>query len=262
MLERCARDRRQLQSQSVSDVARNKSGSLALFLTFGRTWSRLTGFPIEARCGRNSASTLRRLALSFLLCACASTVYGQSDSIDREIKAMPGHEVRVGVYTSMRSDCTAGPLPAVRLSVTPEHGSVTVRRGTLKATNVKQCLAAELPAFVAFYRAKADSANDDHFELEVSFAAGRKQIQHFYFACRKRRTADLALEVVMATKRNTQQSCSRNCDRCGLKDKAARRRKRDVGRRLGARRNAQNRLWTGLSQRSAGERCRTSPGLP
>jgi hypothetical protein len=122
----------------------------------------------------------RRLAVGFLLCACASNVYGQTTSLDREIKATPGREVRVGIYTSMRPDCTAGPLPAVRLSVAPEHGSVTVRRATLKATNVKQCLAAELPAFVAFYRPKADSAADDRFELEVSFAAGRKQIQRFH----------------------------------------------------------------------------------
>jgi hypothetical protein len=72
------------------------------------------------------------------------------------------------------------PLPAIRLSVAPEHGTITVRRATLKATNVKQCLAAELPALVAFYRPKADSANDDRFELEINFAADRKQIQRFH----------------------------------------------------------------------------------
>jgi len=55
-------------------------------------------------------------------------------------------------------------------------------------------LSAELSAFVAFYRPKPDFANDDRFELEVSFAAGRKQIQRFHvhhFECRKRRTTDL-----------------------------------------------------------------------
>jgi hypothetical protein len=40
-------------------------------------------------------------------------------------------------------------------------------------------LEAELPAFVAFYRADQDFNNDDRLELEVSFAAGRKQIQRF-----------------------------------------------------------------------------------
>ena len=116
-----------------------------------------------------------------VLCA-VSAASAQTTWLDREVKATPGREVRVGIYTSMRADCTAGPLPAIRLSVTPEHGTVTVRRATLKATNVKQCLAAELPALVAFYRPKADSANDDRFELEVSFAAGRKQIQRFHVA--------------------------------------------------------------------------------
>jgi hypothetical protein len=108
-----------------------------------------------------------------------SPASAQTTSLDREVKATLGREVRVGIYTSMRADCTAGPPPAIRLSVAPEHGAVTVRRATLKATNVKQCLAAELPALVAFYRPKPDSANDDRFELEVSFADGRKQIQRF-----------------------------------------------------------------------------------
>ena len=74
---------------------------------------------------------------------CALNAAGaQTTSLDRDIKATPGREVRVGIYTSMytsmRPDCTAGPLPAIRLSVAPEHGAVTVRRATLKAANVKQ----------------------------------------------------------------------------------------------------------------------------
>jgi len=70
-------------------------------------------------------------------------------------------------------------LRAIRLSVAPEHGTVTVRRAMLKATNLKQCLATEVPAFVAFYRAAAGSNSEDRFELEVNYSAGRKQTQHF-----------------------------------------------------------------------------------
>jgi hypothetical protein len=119
------------------------------------------------------------VATAALLC-CASAVYSQDNSIDREIKAAPGREVGVGIYSSVRPDCTAGPLPAIRLAVAPEHGTVTVRRAMLKAINVKRCLAVEVPAFVAFYRASQDLKSDDRFELEVSFAAGRKQLQHFH----------------------------------------------------------------------------------
>jgi hypothetical protein len=124
---------------------------------------------------------LRAAWWAIVTALCWSNVaHAQTTSLDREVKAAPGREVRVGIYTSMRADCTAGPLPAIRLSIAPDHGTVKVRRATIKATNVKQCLAAELPAFVTFYRAKADSSNDDRFELEVSFTAGRKQIQRFH----------------------------------------------------------------------------------
>jgi len=91
---------------------------------------------------------LAGLVVTLLLCVCATAVYSQGNSIDREITAAPGREMRVGVYSSIRPDCTAGPLPAIRLAVAPEHGTVTVRRAMLKATNVKQCLAVEVPAFV------------------------------------------------------------------------------------------------------------------
>jgi hypothetical protein len=45
---------------------------------------------------------------------------------------------------------------------------------------MSSCLAAELPVLVAFYRPKPESANNDRFELEVSFADGRKQIQRVH----------------------------------------------------------------------------------
>jgi hypothetical protein len=124
------------------------------------------------------------------VCACSAYALGQPDSpesnsrdnnsISREVKVAPGAEVRVGVYTSVRADCTAGQLPAIRLTVAPEQGAVSVRRATLKATNLKQCLATEVPAFVAFYRADSSLRSEDQFDLEVSFSGGRKQTQHFH----------------------------------------------------------------------------------
>jgi hypothetical protein len=93
---------------------------------------------------------------------------------------MPGSDVRVGIYTSIKQDCTSGPLPAIRLVTPPAHGTITVKRATLKATNFKQCLATDVPAFVAFYRAVQDFNGTDEFELEVNFSGGRKQTQHFH----------------------------------------------------------------------------------
>jgi hypothetical protein len=118
------------------------------------------------------------LAAAVLLCALAHGALAQSNPVERDVKAVPGRDVRVGVYTTIRPDCTSGPLPAIRLANAPAHGTVSVKRAMLKATNVKQCLAIEVPAFVAFYRAAQNFNGADEFELEISFAAGRKEIQH------------------------------------------------------------------------------------
>jgi hypothetical protein len=132
---------------------------------------------------RNAFPLTRRwLAVALLFCALTHDVRAQENLVERVVKVQPGRDVRVGIYTSIRPDCTSGPLPAIRLAVAPAHGTVSVKRGMLKATNFKQCLAIDVPAFVAFYRAAQDFNGADEFELEVSFAAGRKEIQHFKVA--------------------------------------------------------------------------------
>src|SRR5271154_5204596 len=78
---------------------------------------------------------------------------GAQNAVERDVKAAPGKDLRVGVYSDIRPDCTSGPLPAIRLVSPPAHGAVNVKRGMLKVTNYKQCLATEVPAFVAIYRA-------------------------------------------------------------------------------------------------------------
>ncbi len=120
------------------------------------------------------------LAAILLFCASAQLACAQSNLLERNVKAAPGRDVRVGIYTSIRPDCTSGPLPGIRLAQAPAHGIVSVKRAMLKATNVKQCLAIDVPAFVAFYRAAFGFNGADEFELEVSFAGGRKEIQRFH----------------------------------------------------------------------------------
>src|SRR5580658_7458492 len=121
----------------------------------------------------------RLLAVILCLCASAQTGWAQANLIQRNVSAPPGRDVRVGIYTSIRPDCTSGPLPAIRLANPPAHGAVTVRRAMLKATNVKQCLAIDVPAFVAFYHAVPDFSGSDEFLLEITFTGGRKEVQDF-----------------------------------------------------------------------------------
>jgi hypothetical protein len=127
---------------------------------------------------RNTTSRFG-LALAVVGCLPAVAAQAQGNIAEREFKAAPGKDLRVGVYTDIRPDCTSGPLPAIRLAAQPAHGAVTVKRGMLKATNLKQCLATEAPAFVAFYRAALDFRGSDQFALEITWPDGRKQVQRF-----------------------------------------------------------------------------------
>jgi hypothetical protein len=124
------------------------------------------------------AMTLVRLGVAALPLLSATPAIAQT-AVEREVKAAPGKEARVGVYTDIRPDCTSGPLPAIRLVVPPAHGAVSVKRGRLKVTNFKQCLATEVPVFVAFYRAAETFSGTDEFVLEIGLAGGRRELQHF-----------------------------------------------------------------------------------
>jgi hypothetical protein len=124
------------------------------------------------------ASRRIRIGVAALLLFSAAPA-GAQNTVEREVKAASGKEARVGVYTDIRPDCTAGALPAIRLVVPPAHGAVNVKRGKLKVTNFKQCLATEVPVFVVFYRAADTFSGTDEFVLEIGLSGGRKELQHF-----------------------------------------------------------------------------------
>lgn len=114
-----------------------------------------------------------------LLCFSTLVAHAQTKSVDREVKVAPGKVVRVAIYADIRPDCTPGQLPSIRLAAAPTHGAVRVKRGTLKATNLKQCLAIEVPAWIAFYRAADNFSGTDSFSLEINLGGGRKRLEHF-----------------------------------------------------------------------------------
>ena len=118
------------------------------------------------------------LAALGLLLALPALAFAQQNPVQqREVKGKPDTDINAGIFATLRKDCTAGPLPAVRLVTPPAHGKVTVKQGKLRATNVKNCLGMELPAFVAIYRSARDFVGQDRFTLEVVGSNGKTQVQ-------------------------------------------------------------------------------------
>ncbi|WP_050887014.1 hypothetical protein [Bradyrhizobium sp. ORS 285] len=98
-------------------------------------------------------------------------------TVERSAKGVAGKAIQVGVYLNVQPDCSSGPLPSIRLVTPPGNGTVSIKRGKISATNYKQCLALEVPGFIAFYQSKADFAGTDTVTLEVKFPQGRTELQ-------------------------------------------------------------------------------------
>jgi hypothetical protein len=108
---------------------------------------------------------------------CITSASAQAQSVSRTASGAPDTDIRVGVYVNVRPDCTSGPLPSIQLTSPPENGKVNVKKATVTATNYKQCLALQVPAFVAVYRSRADFVGVDTLTLEVRFPGGKTEVQ-------------------------------------------------------------------------------------
>lgn len=102
-----------------------------------------------------------------ILLALNAVAYAQTRSVVRNLNAEEGRDVKLGIFASMRRDCTAGTPPTIRLKVPPKHGKVVVKAVKLRATNLHQCLAVEVPAFVAIYRSVPNYFGYDLVVLEI-----------------------------------------------------------------------------------------------
>jgi len=98
-------------------------------------------------------------------------------TVERSVKTLANRDTQIGVYLNVLPDCTSGPLPTIRLVTPPTAGKVIVKSVKAKATNYKACLALEVPAYVAFYKAPPEFLGDDVLTIEVKYVGGRTEIQ-------------------------------------------------------------------------------------
>jgi len=119
---------------------------------------------------------LRISAIAFF-CGMASIASAQAPTVERAFKGPAGKNIQIGLYLNVRPDCTSGLLPTIRLSSPPANGKVVVKKAKVSATNLKQCLALEVPGLVAFYQSRSNFVGSDTLTLEVKFPGGRTEFQ-------------------------------------------------------------------------------------
>jgi len=98
-------------------------------------------------------------------------------TVERTAKGPAAKSIQVGLFLNVQPDCTSGPLPAIRMVEPPANGFITIKQAKVRATNYKQCLALEVPGFVAFYQSKPNFAGTDLAVIEVKYPQGRTELQ-------------------------------------------------------------------------------------
>jgi hypothetical protein len=76
--------------------------------------------------------------------------------------------VQLGHYGSGHKDCSAAPLPAIRVVEPPKLGQLTVRRARIVTNEVARCPNLMTGALVVSYRAHIGSAGADHLVYELT----------------------------------------------------------------------------------------------
>jgi hypothetical protein len=128
---------------------------------------------------------LCRLISAILFLIVSSNVPASAETIEGTAQGETNKDIRIGLYLNIQPDCTSGPLPTIRLVEPPTHGKVTVKKAKFSATNYKQCLALNVPAYVAFYRSERDFLGNDTVLLEVRYPGGKQEVQHIVITVRE-----------------------------------------------------------------------------
>ncbi|MFC4172906.1 4-aminobutyrate aminotransferase [Microvirga sp. GCM10011540] len=123
------------------------------------------------------AGYLRRFGVIAGAVLCLSSVAGhaQTNSVYRAADAVPGKTLRLGLYGSVKRDCSVGPAPEVRVLTPPKHGSLAVRSGKVKASRVRNCPNLEAPVQGVFYQPARGYTGPDEVRYEVKSAEGTIQ---------------------------------------------------------------------------------------
>lgn len=89
-----------------------------------------------------------------------------------------GNEVRVATPNNVKTDCTTGEIPDIRIVAAPEHGDlrldtvkIAVSRPTGNSRN--SCNGKEVEARAYFYKSKDGYTGDDKFTVDVDFRTGK-----------------------------------------------------------------------------------------
>lgn len=129
-------------------------------------------------------------AFAAAITASAGPAASQS-SQSATLSVASGQQLRLGYYSIFKKDCSAGPVPEIRISSPPKHGSLTLQIGTLATKRLQNCPEAKAPVQVVFYRSSPGYSGPDSVAFDVVNILTRQTQSH-----------SIAITVVGSTRPN------------------------------------------------------------
>jgi hypothetical protein len=116
------------------------------------------------------------LGASLVLALLAGPAAAQT-SINRAEAATTGKATRLAIAPNLKKDCSAGPMPEVRIVTTPKNGSLITRAGKVKTPATYRCPNVEAQVQGVFYQSKASYTGADEAVFDIKTADG--QVERF-----------------------------------------------------------------------------------
>jgi hypothetical protein len=115
------------------------------------------------------------LALS-VICLFSLNASAQQERVYETAQAVTGTPVQIGVFARVNNaECKSGSLPEIKVLQPPEHGALTVKKGTLKTDRYPKCPGLQVNAQVLFYQSRANYVGADRVAFEVAYENGEVQ---------------------------------------------------------------------------------------
>jgi hypothetical protein len=99
-------------------------------------------------------------------------------TVTRSETAAPGKSVRLAIVPNLKKDCTAGPMPEIRVSGAPKNGSLITKVGKIKTPAKYRCPGKEAAVQAIFYQSKDGYTGTDEVTVDVKDSDGNVQTQN------------------------------------------------------------------------------------
>lgn len=119
---------------------------------------------------------IRSTATLFAIVALTAPALAQT-TVTRSETVASGKTVRLAIVPNLKKDCSAGPMPEIRVSGAPKNGSLVTKVGKIKTPASYRCPNKDAAVQAVFYESKANFTGDDEVVVDIKNSDGQVQTQ-------------------------------------------------------------------------------------